>query len=106
MTISNFSGSGATGGDFREAGCSVSGQTTLERLTNLLFLLRQDAYLHRVTNLEITPGSGATWCGSASDTSVRSWKATRRRSSARCRPFRPSRRTSPTSPTRREPITT
>lgn len=43
--------------EFSEVGCTVSSVrgTSLERITNLLFLLDRDPYLHRVSNVEVTP---------------------------------------------------
>lgn len=40
---------------YREIGCMVKGQASLERLTNFLYLLARDRHLHRITNLSITP---------------------------------------------------
>ena len=40
---------------FGEVGCTVSGTASLERLTNFLFLLNHDRYLHRITSLDVIP---------------------------------------------------
>ena len=38
-----------------EISCTVQGQASLERLTNLLYLLSREPQLHRITNLTINP---------------------------------------------------
>ena len=40
---------------FSEVGCNVRGTSSLERLTNLLYLLQQDPYQHRISSLDVTP---------------------------------------------------
>ena len=40
---------------FKEITCSTDGRTSLERLTNFLYLLTHDKYLHRITSLTISP---------------------------------------------------
>ena len=46
---------GGTRNRFGEAAVNVTGDGSLERLTNLLFLLSRDPYLHTVATLDVTP---------------------------------------------------
>ena len=53
-TATTFTSPGKKG--YSLVGCNVQGQrVSLSRLTNFLYLLKNDGHLHRVTNLDITP---------------------------------------------------
>jgi len=53
-TITPITKSG-TAKTFGQVVCTFRGRSSLQRVTNLLYLLRRDPYLHRVSNLQITP---------------------------------------------------
>lgn len=55
VTVRPFTQASGTARDFSEVGCTIGGNASLERITNLLYLLKNDPYLHRVSNVEITP---------------------------------------------------
>jgi len=54
LTVQTFTRGGGAG-SFSQVGCRLHGTMSLRRLTNLLYLLREDAYLHRITTLKLQP---------------------------------------------------